>query len=479
MKKLPGYKYFFGISDFIVVFASFIMTAYYLRVDKSLPLLDFLFTIQSLLFVLFILSLGFIVIFRFNGLYRINIILSRAGHLVNILKALYYGALQIVLVSLFIENNKLVDSRLIILVFMLIGAPLIYIVRVEILRALFSYLKLNSLRRNVIIVGDGKAGKLLAAKLLFENPLGLDITGFLDDDLPVGAEVVGEKKVLGRINEIEKIIKVYKIDEILIAIENENYEQFMHVVDRCKTLQTSVRITSELFDVVARKLNTEKYIGVPVIDVSPHYQNNLTLLLKRTFDVIGASLGIIFFSPIMLSIALLVKITSKGPIFFRQKRIGLGGKDFDFYKFRSMYVIKGEDEDRKKMMIDFMRNQDPESVDTKVINDSRITWIGSIIRKTSLDELPQFFNVLKGDMSLVGPRPCLPYEFENYDEWQRRRVSVIPGCTGVWQVWGRSSVSFKDSVILDLYYINNMSPWFDLQLLLQTIPTVLFLRGAK
>ena len=181
----------------------------------------------------------------------------------------------------------------------------------------------------------------------------------------------------------------------------------------------------------------------------------------------------------MITIAILVKTTSKGPIFFKQKRIGLLGKEFDFYKFRSMHVLSGEDEERKKMMIDFMKNKKPESIDTKVINDSRITWIGNIIRKTSLDELPQFFNVLKGDMSLVGPRPCLPYEFENYDEWQRRRVSVIPGCTGVWQVWGRSSVSFKDSVVLDLYYINNMSPWFDLQLILQTIPTILFLRGAK
>lgn len=455
------------------------MTTYYLRVEKNLPLLEFLYSIRSLLAILFVLSLGFIIIFRFNGLYRINIILSRASHLVNIMKALYYGALQIVIVSLFIENNRLIDSRLIILVFLLIASPLIYIVRVEILRALFAYLKSNSLKRNVIIVGDGKAGKLLAAKLLFENPLGLDITGFLDNDLPIGSIVVGEKKVLGRINEIEKIIKVYKVDEILIAIENEDYEQFLHVVDRCKTLQTTVKITSELFDIVAKKLNTEKYIDIPVIDVAPHYQNNLTLFLKRSFDVLGASFGILFLSPIMLSIALFVKITSKGPIFFKQKRIGLGGREFDFYKFRSMYVLNGEDEDRKQMMIDFMKNKEPESVDTKVINDSRITWIGNIIRKSSVDELPQFFNVLKGDMSLVGPRPCLPYEFENYDEWQRRRVSVIPGCTGVWQVWGRSSVSFKDSVVLDLYYINNMSPWFDLQLLLQTIPTILFLRGAK
>ena len=144
-----------------------------------------------------------------------------------------------------------------------------------------------------------------------------------------------------------------------------------------------------------------------------------------------------------------------------------------------MTVLQGEeDEDRRKQMLDFMKNENSDA-GQKIINESRITWIGKIIRKTSLDELPQLLNVLKGDMSLVGPRPCLPYEYENYDEWQKRRVQVIPGCTGVWQVWGRSSVSFKESVVLDLYYINNMSPWFDFQIMLQTLPVILTGRGAK
>ena len=185
-------------------------------------------------------------------------------------------------------------------------------------------------------------------------------------------------------------------------------------------------------------------------------------------------------SPFMVFIAGMVKFSSPGPIFFKQKRVGKDGVEFDFFKFRSMKQIKGEDEDRKKMMIEFMKNgADKGASDTKVINESRVTWIGNIIRKTSLDELPQLFNVIKGDMSLVGPRPCLPYEFENYDEWQKRRVSVIPGCTGVWQVWGRSIVTFQESVVLDLYYINNMSPWLDIQLIFQTVPVMLFSRGAK
>jgi lipopolysaccharide/colanic/teichoic acid biosynthesis glycosyltransferase len=144
-----------------------------------------------------------------------------------------------------------------------------------------------------------------------------------------------------------------------------------------------------------------------------------------------------------------------------------------------MYVNKGEDEERKKMMLDFMNSSSAQASGQKVINEKRVTKIGQVIRKTSLDELPQLFNVIRGEMSLVGPRPCLPYEYENYAEWQKRRLSVIPGCTGVWQVAGRSNVSFKDSVVLDLFYINNMSPWLDMQILFKTIPVILFARGGK
>jgi undecaprenyl-phosphate galactose phosphotransferase len=144
-----------------------------------------------------------------------------------------------------------------------------------------------------------------------------------------------------------------------------------------------------------------------------------------------------------------------------------------------MYLSKNDDVDRKEKMISFMKSSNLNSSGTKIISDARITTIGRLLRKTSLDEIPQLFNVLKGDMSVVGPRPCLPYEYENYDLWQKRRLNVMPGCTGVWQVTGRSSVSFKDSVILDLYYINTMSPWLDLQLTIKTIPVMLFSRGGK
>ena len=479
LQKIPKYKIVYAIADVTIIFLCFIFSTYVHRNDVHLTVVEFFATNHALIYILFGLSLVFAGIFQYNGLYRINIVLSRASHLSGIIKSLYYGALNIVLVSLLIQSYNVVDSRLIIFTFILIAIPTLYLVRVEFLREIFILLRNDSFKRNVVIVGDGKSGKLLAAKLIFENFIGINIIGFVDDDKEINEEVVNGKCVIGKLNQLSQVIKEYNVDEIIVAIDGDDHEKLLEILDFCKSHNINVRLTSELFDIVTKKLDTEKYVDIPIIDVSAQYNNRMTLSIKRLFDIFASIIGILILSPIFMSIALLVRLSSAGPIIFSQIRIGRYGKPFKFYKFRSMRVIKGEDEERKQKMIEFMKNNSSSSDDTKIINDSRVTWIGKILRKTSLDELPQLFNVLKGDMSLVGPRPCLPYEYDNYDDWQKRRLTAIPGCTGVWQICGRSSVSFKDSIILDLYYINNMSPWFDLQLIFKTIPTMLFLKGGK
>lgn len=480
MKKNYRYKYFFGIADFIILIFSFLISIYVLRVDNSLKFFDFYSSIPEISLLVFLISLIILLIFQYNGLYRLDVILNRTTHFTRILKAIYYSSLKIVLLSFLLDSRTVIDSRLLFVFFFLVAIGLLFLVRVELLKWVFVELSQTSFRRNVIIVGDGRAGKLLATKLIYENPLGLNILGFVDEDRHAGDFIVAGKKVLGNLNDLSNLVKTYPVDELIIAIDSQSYEDFFNVLDFCKELNVPIRMTSNLLDVVSQRLKTEKYSDIPVIDVSPQYNDNFTLGLKRIADVILASVAIVILSPVMVLIAGLVKLSSPGPIFFKQRRIGKDGVEFDFYKFRSMKQIKGEDEDRKKKMIEFMKNgADKNASDTKVVNESRVTKIGKIIRRTSLDELPQLFNVIKGDMSLVGPRPCLPYEFENYDEWQKRRVSVLPGCTGVWQVWGRSLVTYQESVVLDLYYINNMSPWLDIQLIFQTVPVMLFSRGAK
>ncbi len=478
LRRIPKHKILFAAADIITILFCLLASVYIHRRESQLSFIQFFSLNESLIYIMFGLSIFFVVIFQYNGLYRINVLLSRAAHFANIIKSQYYGALNIVLVSLFIQTYN-VDARLIIFSFVLIAVPTLYIVRVEILRQLFIQLRNYTFKRNVVIVGDGTSGKLLAAKLILENYTGIEIVGFVDDDKEIHEEVVGGKRVLGRLNDLGQVIANYNIDEIIVAIDGDDHEKLFKILDFCKSQNINIRLTSELFEVVTRKVDTEKYIDIPIVDVSAQYNNRLTLGIKRIIDLVVASIAILILSPIMIMISFLIKLSSKGPILFTQVRIGRYGKPFRFYKFRSMQVLSGEDEDRKEKMIEFMRNNVTSGSDTKIINESRVTWIGSVIRKTSLDELPQLFNVIKGEMSLVGPRPCLPYEYDNYEDWQKRRLSAIPGCTGVWQISGRSEVSFKDSIILDLYYINNMSPWFDLQLIFKTIPTMLFLRGGK
>ena len=478
MNNIPKYKIYFALADIILLSLSFVLAAYYVRYDKSLGLLEFIEIALPVLFLFLVATLLFIVIFQINGLYKINIIFSRSAHLTAIIKSLYYGTLNIVVISHIVKSSEVLDSRLIIFVFIVIVTPLLYLLRVELFRGLLLRYK-QQFNSNIVIVGDGNAGKLLATKLLFENPEGLNILGFIVDKDHDGEEIISGIKILGKIDDLHEIGKIHKIDEILIAIDNINYDRLLEILDKCNQLNVSVKLSSELFDIVTKKVSTEKYAGIPVLGVSPHYNSNFTLGIKRFFDTSISLTALILLSPIMLIIAILIKLSSKGPVLYKQIRIGKNGKPFEFYKFRSMRVVEDDDEERKKKMIEFMKKSAPKAEGTKIINEDRVTWIGKIIRKTSLDELPQLFNVLKGDMSLVGPRPSLPYEYENYDTWQKRRVNVLPGCTGVWQVWGRSSVSFIDSVVLDLYYINNMSPWLDLQLILKTIPVMLFSKGGK
>lgn len=479
MIRFPKFKYYLFIFDVFIFLMTFFSTAFILRFNHGLTIYQIL--VPDLRTVLFALGLIviFLFIYQYNSLYKINVILTRAAHLTAIIHSIFYGFISIIVISFLIKSEWITDSRLTLLTFIIFLLFYSYVLRVEIYRRLYIGLKNKQFSRNLILVGGGKAGKLLATRLIFENAIGINIVGFIDDNKKIGTPIVANKTVVGNVVQLPFIVEKYNVDEILIVIDNISYERLLEILDSCKSLDINVRLASELFDVVVKKVSTEKYADFPVVDVSPRINNTVNIFMKRFVDVVAAGLGIIFLSPVFLTIAFLIKLSSKGPILFYQTRVGRNGRSFQMYKFRSMFVDKGEDEERKKMMIEFMKKEKDDSAGEKVINSKRVTKIGQIIRKTSLDELPQLFNVVRGEMSLVGPRPCLPYEYENYAEWQKRRLSVIPGCTGVWQVTGRSSVSFKDSVVLDLYYINNMSPWLDLQILFKTIPVILFARGGK
>ena len=355
-------------------------------------------------------------------------------------------------------------------------------VRVIFLRLLYLYLQnYKILEHNIVIWGAGQSGQLLAAKIQFENNFSLKILGFIDDNRTKGEKVIDDLSVLGNAEEL-KILKNKKlVDEVIVAIDNIEYSRIFSILDYCNKIELNVKLTSELFNDIHKVIEAEVYSGIPIIDLSNKlYNNTHIIIVKKLIDIIGAILGLILLSPLFILISIIIKISSHGPVFYKHERIGKDGKPFMFYKFRSMFTSNDGDHERERMMVEFMKNDSKQSAeDTKIIIQERVTKIGRFIRKTSLDELPQLINVLRGDMSLVGPRPCLPYEHKNYDDWQKRRLSVLPGCTGVWQVSGRSNVSFKDSIVLDIYYVNNMSLWFDLQLIFKTFPVMFLGKGGK
>lgn len=478
MKKVPLYKYLYGLLDFFVVSSSFLVAAYIVSRNYDVHIVDYLITSSDSLLILFFFSVVFLFIFDFNDLYKINVILSRAVHLTSLIKSYFYGIFLVILTAYASKSSALLDSRLLVLAFAIFSLPVFYLIRIELFRAIFKKIKSTRFRRNVIIIGDGKSGQLLAAKLHVENSIGIDVKGFVIDGT-TGEDHISGKKVLGHISDLQLLISRHNIHEIIIAVDRIDYAHLLHLLDTCHNLEVAIRVSSDMFRIVHEKISTEKYVDIPVIDINPRYNTLISSALKRAVDLVISAAAMILLIPFFIVTGILIKLSSPGPVFFVQKRIGKNGKPFNFYKFRSMYNLNNEDIVRKEKMIEFMRNAKDRGTDTKVVDESRITSIGKFLRKTSLDELPQLINVLKGDMSLVGPRPCLPYEYENYDDWQKRRLDVLPGCTGVWQTSGRSSVSFIDSIVLDLYYINNMSPWLDLQLILKTIPVMLFARGGK
>ncbi|MBK6537718.1 MAG: sugar transferase [Ignavibacteria bacterium] len=477
--KYPKYKYVFAVFDFAVILISF-FAAKFIAIDilnKKLILDDN--SLPSIItFVVF--SILFIFIFQNNYLYKINVFLTRAPQLTALLKSFIYGAILLIIFSFVIKFSLLLSSRVFMLCFIATGFIGVSVVRLFILKPYYMNFSKILHNSNVIIIGAGKSGKLLAEKLIFENFYGMRIAGFLDDNIEAGAFVFKEMKCLGKLDEMKSIVMNLEIDEIIIAIDNIGYEKLMSLIDRCNELEKSVKLTSELFNIVPEKIVTETYSGIPVVDLSPKVNKNINYIYKRVFDYVASISGLIILSPVFIIISILIKLTSPGKIFFTQMRIGKDGKPFKFYKFRSMKINSDSDKERESFMIDFIKNNYAANLNsTKIINENNITSVGKFIRKTSLDELPQLINVLKGDMSLVGPRPCLKYEYDSYDDWHKRRHTVMPGCTGVWQVSGRSTVSFRDSVVLDLYYINNMTPWLDLQLIFKTFPVMIFGRGAK
>jgi exopolysaccharide biosynthesis polyprenyl glycosylphosphotransferase len=262
------------------------------------------------------------------------------------------------------------------------------------------------------------------------------------------------------------------VDEVIIALPSAEHERVLEIVALCQGGGVSFRLVPDTFDLTLGTLDVDNLAGIPLIGLREHALHGLNRWIKRSIDIVVSAAALLVAAPIMVLVALAVCLDSRGPIFFPQERVGLKGRVFRIYKVRSMHV--GAD----RMLNTLQQNNEAGGVIFKMKNDPRRTRVGRIIRKLSLDEVPQLWNVLVGDMSIVGPRPPFPREVALYEDWHHRRLEVVPGLTGLWQVSGRSDIPFDEMVMLDLYYIENWSLGLDLKIILRTIPAVLSMRGA-
>lgn len=318
-------------------------------------------------------------------------------------------------------------------------------------------------RRNsrVLIVGAGRAGKRLARQIQRHPEKGYTVVGFIDDDPKKKGEIICGVEVLGGEEILNHPTQQKEVDEIIIAIPSASKERILDFILKSEEMGIQYAIVPSLYEIITSSGVAEEIGDFPVLDLFGESISPDQKLVKRTLDIVFSVTALIILTIPMLIIALIVKLSSKGPVLFKQKRIGRGGKPFVIYKFRSM-----------------VENASEIGPPLTEKNDSRITSVGRILRKTSLDELPQVFNVLKGDMSLVGPRPEIPSIVKKYSRWQRRVLKVQPGITGLSQINGRGNRDIPEKLRLDMYYIKHQSLGLDLRVMLGTMWVVITQEGA-
>ncbi|MBN1875248.1 MAG: undecaprenyl-phosphate glucose phosphotransferase [Anaerolineae bacterium] len=378
----------------------------------------------------------------------------------------------VVTLALAFVLRPLVYSRL-----LLLEAGITMIALLSISRAFALYVQSLLRRRGIgvrriVIVGAGEVGRRVMRSVVARPDLGYQIVGYVDDNPVKGEGEIGRFKGLGALDNLPVIIEAEKVDEVIITLPWNYHRRILSILRECELRKIEARIVPDLFQLSMSRVEVSDLGGVPLVSVHEIAFSRGELWLKRVMDLLIAGICLLFGWPIFALIALMIKLDSPGPVFFKQERIGHNHRPFIIYKFRSMRC--GAEQE----VLQLQELNEADGPLFKIRDDPRQTRVGAFLRRSSLDELPQVFNVLRGEMSIVGPRPPIHSEVEQYQSWHKKRLAVPPGMTGLWQVSGRSELTFDEMVLLDIYYIEHWSPWLDLTILLRTVPKVLLGEGA-
>jgi exopolysaccharide biosynthesis polyprenyl glycosylphosphotransferase len=327
-------------------------------------------------------------------------------------------------------------------------------------------------RQIVLLVGAGDQAARFIRLIEKKREWGIDVLGILRSDGSVAKKFCGAS-VLGEPGRLTDILHEYVVDRVIFFSDGIDLDMIQPYLYKCELEGVDASVALDFFDRRIARMRVDMVAGVPFLAFETNAMSVWQRLLKRVIDAAFSFVAIIVLSPLLVVTALAIKLSSPGPVFFVQTRVGYHGRKFRLFKFRSMY------RDAEQRLEELRNLNEADGPVFKIRNDPRITSVGRLIRKLSIDELPQLFNVFSGDMSLVGPRPPLPSEVCQYEAWHRRRLSARPGLTCLWQISGRSDkIDFREWMRLDLQYLDNWSIWLDLLIVLRTIPVVLIGRGA-
>jgi exopolysaccharide biosynthesis polyprenyl glycosylphosphotransferase len=406
---------------------------------------------------------GWVVALALNGLYRPRARWSIRREAMDVLRATI--ALALATLSVLFVFKAIDVSRLFLLYLFPIQAALTVVTRVVLRLVMERRRRQGKNLRYVLVLGAGPRGQDFARKLEDHRELGLRVVGFLDDSATF--ELPNQWELLGPLGSLENALHSRVVDEVAICLPFSQWNMIDSIAHLCEEEGKIVRIPMDVLEHAVTVGRMEELDGTPVYSLVSGPDRAIGLAVKRGLDLAFSIAGLLLLSPFLLVIASAIKADDGGAVLFRQRRVGLHGRPFDVVKFRSMTP------DAEARLEDLVHLNEIEGRAFKMTNDPRITRVGRFLRRTSLDELPQLLNVLRGEMSLVGPRPPLPSEVQGYDMWHRRRLSMKPGITGLWQVRDRRAANFDTWVQADLEYIDRWSLWLDVKILFQTIPAAL------
>jgi exopolysaccharide biosynthesis polyprenyl glycosylphosphotransferase len=451
------------IIDFFAVIAGFACGYwYYFQTGRTVP-----YSLLGYLGFGAFAGLVFLIVFHSARLYERESSLLHVVEAKKLLVSSVFGSLLILGATFyfrFIDFSRMMLSASLLFAFFFLVIERSIFYRLSI----FFHMQGRALRPS-LIYGAGVVGRHLCKRVYHSPALGIRIVGFLDDDQALWGKDVkireissnGIYKVLGGLNELPELIKAKSIKEVFVSLPTASYQRNLEILQACKKLRLAVSVVPPTFGRQMHALEMQDIGGIPIIREKQSRPKIFYPMFKRVFDVF-VSLGMLLvLSPIMVAIVVAIKLDSRGPAIFRQRRVGLNGKEFNFFKFRSMRV-----------------DANPYSFTPKVSQDPRITRFGRWLRRSSLDELPQLINVVRGEMSIVGPRPEMPFIVETYNEEQRERLKVKPGITGVWQISAVRGEPIHANMEYDLFYLEHRSFILDMIIMIKTLITAIRGIGA-